>query len=297
MIIVELDKAGAEWVIVAHITNDASMLAVVESGDSPHPKTGHLISGVPEELILKEHKIVGDNTNPDLIRELREGIPELMDFIRENHCYTPRSMSIRQAGKVSNHGLNYGMGYSRFALENEIMENEAKELVELYHAAYPGVRLWHKAVQAKLRKDRTLINCFGRKRKFLGGWGPELFDAAYSFVPQSTTYDCIREGMHKTYWDDSKIFRPIQIIIEVHDSFGFLYPERPKDLARVVIKIGLDYMSPTLQYGSKEFKIGTTAKIGYNLGEMEAIKVTKDPKEVEESIKEAMDRLNGKKAR
>ena len=56
---IELDKTGAEWVVVAYLSGDAQMLKVVESGESPHPMTGHLISGVPIPVIEKEDKLIG----------------------------------------------------------------------------------------------------------------------------------------------------------------------------------------------------------------------------------------------
>lgn len=288
MILIELDKAGAEWVIVAYLANDGNMLDVVQSGASPHTRTGSLMSRASEELVEHENKIIGQMTDPDIIRELRlEHCHELI----EGDYYLPRTMSIRQAGKKSNHGLNYDMKYRRFALENELPETEAKELVELYHSAYPGIRQnYHKYVRDRLNKDRTLINCFGRKRKFLGAWGTDLFDAAYAFIPQSSVYDCIRQGMHKTYWDRSKEFRPIQLLDEVHDSFKFQYPTHSlSDLAPVVIKIALDYLNPTLVYSAHEFQIGTTAKIGFNMGNMHEIELSKDVGRTRLSIEQALD--------
>ena len=287
MILIELDKAGAEWVIVAYLANDGNMLDVVNSDVSPHVKTGSLMTRCPEELVERENKIVGQMTDPDTIQELR--LAELPEIF-EGDYYLPRIMSIRQAGKKSNHGLNYDMKYKRFALENEMPESDSKELVELYHRAYPGIRLnFHQYVRDRLNKDRTLTNCFGRKRKFYDAWGTELFDQAYAFIPQSTTFDTIRMGMVKTYNDRSKIFRPVQLLDEVHDSFKFQYLEkRIDDLAPVLIKIALDYMNPKLVYSSREFYIGTTAKIGYNMGNMYEVKLSEDVEAVRESIKQAI---------
>ena len=287
MILVELDKAGAEWVIVANLSGDENMLDVVRSGKSPHTRTGSLISGASEELVEKEDDLVGVNTDPLLIEELRQSISEL----NTSNYFLPRSMSIRQAGKKSNHGLNYDMRYKRFALENEIQEKEAKTLVDLYHSAYPGIRVWHKTIQNQLRKDRTLVNCFGRKRKFLGAWGPDLFNAAYSFLPQSTTWDILRQGLIKTYNDTSILFRPVEILTEVHDSFDFQYPTRPDDLAQVVHKISTDYLNSLCVYGSRKFYINTTVKIGFSYGNMKPIKLSDDIDSISKEIQDTLSRL------
>lgn len=292
MIFVELDKAGAEWVIVAYLSGDANMIDVVLSGESPHDRTGRLISNATSAVINAENKLVGNNTNPELITEIRAK-HFAVDYSEPNEIYWPRSSSIRQAAKKCNHGLNYGMMYKRFSLENELQENEGKELVELYHSAYPAIRNWHKTIQGQLRRDRTLINCFDRKRKFLGPWGNDLFDAAYSFIPQSTTWDIIREGIHKTYCDDSDGFKPLELMLEVHDSFGFQYPlNRKEDLPEVMIKIGLDYLNPILEYGAKEFRIGTTAKVGLDLGNMIEVTLDNNPEVVQNSLEQAIKRLD-----
>jgi uncharacterized LabA/DUF88 family protein len=269
MILIELDKAGAEWDVVAYLTGDGNMLAVVESNKSPHTVTGSLISGVPEDIVEKENKIVGNHTDPDTISDLREQLPELDIGQTEFGWFLPRIFSIRQMGKKSNHGLNYDMKYRRFALENEMEEKESKTIVDLYKTkAYPGIPLWHETIRQKLNKDRTLENCFGRKRKFLDAWGPELFDAAYSFIPQSTVFDTTRIGMVKIYQDESKLFKPVEILAQVHDSVVIQYPEDTAAIAEVGRIIGTDYMNPLCQYNAREFHIRTTMKVGRDWGNM-----------------------------
>ena len=180
-ILMELDKAGAEWVIVAYASGDASMIHVIESGKSPHTVTGSLISGAPEEFVERENAIIGHHTDPDTIYDLR--MEHFQNEFENSNWFFPRIFSIRQMGKKSNHGLNYDMRYRRFALENEMDETESKAIVESYHRdAYPGIKLWHNTIKNKLNENRTLENCFGRRRKFFDAWGPELFDAAYSFI-------------------------------------------------------------------------------------------------------------------
>ena len=289
-LLAELDKAGAEWVVVAYLTMDGNMLDVVESGKGAHTVTGSLISGAPEDFVDRENKLVGNNTDPTTIAELREPLlPEI-----DSEWYMPRIMSIRQAGKKSNHGLNYDMRYKTFALHNEMPEGEARILVNLYHQAYPGIRQWHSAIQTQLRKDRILENCFGRKRRFLDSWGPELFDAAYSFLPQSTVFDITREGMVKTY-ADKRYHGTIEQLAQVHDSIlTGVHSNSYTDIAAALITVGLDHMNPTLLYNGREFKIGTTLKVGLDWGNMEDCLLTEDVDAVAQSIQEAVDKIHAK---
>jgi hypothetical protein len=286
-ILIEFDKSGAEWVVVAYLTGDARMLDVVEGKKDPHLITGNLITGVPEDLIMQESKIVGQNSDPDTVYDLRQQLPRLY----EGEWYLPRTMSIRQMGKKSNHGLNYDMKYKRFALENEVDETEAKRVVELYRTtAYPGIPVWHETVRDQLRKDRTLINCFNRKYIFLDAWGPELFDAAYAFLPQSTVFDITRIGMVKLWNDNSAIMSKVQLLEQTHDSILTQYPvDDLLALARVCGTIGLDYMNPTLYYNSREFHIDTSVKLGFNWGSMIEIPLVPDETAMTLNIKHGLE--------
>src|SRR3990172_8844115 len=128
-------------------------------------------------------------------------------------------MSVRQCGKKSNHGLNYDEGYKKFALINELEERESKVIVEKYHEIYPGIRnTWHRKIKAQIEKDRTITNCYGRKRRFLDRWGDELFKAAYAFEPQSTVVDMLNEGMCLIYESQELYLHEVELLAQVHDS-------------------------------------------------------------------------------
>ena len=281
---IEFDKAGAEWVVVAYLSGDERMLRIVEDGLSPHTETAHLISRVPRELIEKEDKAIGHHTDPAVLEKIRtEKFPDLLD---NSSWWVPRSMSLRQAGKKSNHGLNYNMKYKRFALENEMQETEAKQLVEKYHKeAYPGIKnKWHEQTKRQLSENRTLTNCFGRKRTFRESWGDELFDAAYSFVPQSTIFDITRVGMVSLYNSEDPLMDEVELLAQVHDSILVQLPFRSAEkVARISQIIGNEYLSPELKYGGRIFHIRTTMKIGIDWGGQSMIEL---------SIHEDIDRLS-----
>lgn len=302
MILMEFDKAGAEWVIVAYLSGDANMLRVVNEGKSPHVITGSLISGAPESVVLLEHKIVGDMTDPDEILRLRA---PLMAQLKKKYgkkledWYFPRTMSIRQAGKKSNHGLNYDMRYRRYALENEIEESEAKIQVDKYHTvAYPGIKgTFHLKVETDLRKDRTLINCFGRKRRFLQQWGPELLDAAYAFLPQSTNVDALNNGICDAYEDNSKVMAAMQLLTQTHDSVTTQYPtDSWTRCADFAMKMA-EYISPPITYNYHSFTLATDLKVGLNWGEKIELKVPSTSREMKRLLLEAWDKLNEPKSK
>lgn len=301
MMLLEFDKAGAEWVVVAYLTGDSRMLDIVQSGKSPHTVTGSLISGAPEDIVNKEDKIVGKNSDPEVIRQLRLSMPELFDEDGKPAYFLPRSMSIRQGGKKSNHGLNYGMKYKRFALENELDEAEAKVMVDLYnHQAYPGIPLWQEGTRRELKENnRTLTNCFGRKVRLLQEWGDDLFNAAYSFKPQSTIGDMVNTALVKFYNDTSPVMMRADLLTQTHDSATLQYPTDDwLQLAEFCFRLGKDYMSPEIEYNWHKFRIKTDLKIGrlWGEGDMVSVPLIDDPHYMAEALQEAWEKLNVRQA-
>lgn len=264
--LVEFDLAGAEWVVVAYLSGDPNMIGVVESGESPHVATGHLISRAPKELVIRENDAVGGATDPELIEELRRAsVPELFD----GDYFLPRTMSIRQAGKKSNHGLNYDMRYKRFALENEMPEKDSERIVDLYrNQAYPGLVTWHTEIREELRTTRSLVNLMGRKIQLFDQPGPELWMTAYSFKPQSTVADICLQGMCAIYEDRHPVMEPLKLCAQVHDSIVFQYPDDDIEMLRAFAWRVKMHMSPTLEARGRKFKLGVDCKIGQNWGDM-----------------------------
>jgi DNA polymerase I-like protein with 3'-5' exonuclease and polymerase domains len=277
--LINFDKAGAEWVIVAHMSQDARMLDVIKSGRSPHTVTGSLITGAPEEVVEKEDKILKTTTDPILIEQMRrEHMPELFKM---NLLFLPRIFSIRQCGKKSNHGLNYWMQKREFAYQTEMEERDCQRVIDLYtKRAYANIPLWWEAVKRELQNnDRVLLNPFGRKRRFLGEWNRDLWKAAIAHLPQSTNVDMVNQAMKLCFRDDW-LMDFIDHILQNHDSILFQAPIETRDdwlyNAHAALKIK-KYMEPIVRYGAIEpFRVGTDMKIGPTWGDMAEVKLIKD---------------------
>lgn len=294
----EIDKAGAEWVVVAYASGDPEMLRVVREGIDPHIHTAALMTGLDKEVIALEDKEVKHLTDPDEIgrirNELRKDPAVANEFDRAK--FLPRSMGIRQAGKKANHGLNYAEGYRMFAMTNEIPEKEAKVIVDKYSGeVYTSIPLWWEKVQNQLRQDRTLVNCFGRKCRFLGEWGQDLFKAAYSFEPQSTVVDIINRGLVEAYHDIEGAIRYQEMLAQVHDSALWQMPGYNPDAtspdidwqatAESIIRIA-EYMNPELEIGGRTFKIANELKVGTkNWADLEEVEYTTNVEDLAESLR------------
>lgn len=271
-VFVEVDKRQAEWVVVAYATGDANMIEAVEKGIDVHTHTASLMYGVPPEIIKHEHKLVGHLTDGDAIKQLRGADLDIAKALRDSGKAWPRTMSLRQCGKKSNHGLNYDEGPYGFAMINEIDQAEAKRIVNMYHQIYPGIRIWYESVKRQLQKDRTLVNCFGRAVRFLGGWNDDLWKSAYSMIPQSTVVDSLNQGMEALYESPAICGSRglnVDILAQVHDSILMQVPIKSlqdRSTFNLFIETVKKETSPSMTYSGRTFSIASDFKFGLNWG-------------------------------
>lgn len=271
-VLMELDKRQAEWVVVAYYCNDANMIKAIQDGVDVHAYTASLMFNLPIEVIKYEDGLIGHSTQAQEIYEIRKG-DELLSKIMTPQW--PRGMSMRQCGKKSNHGLNYDEGPNQFALINEMEIPESRRIINLYHTIYPGIRMGlHEAVKKQLQKDRTLVNCFGRRVRFLGQWESSLWKSAYAMIPQSTVVDSLNTGMVLIYnnkWLTTDL--DIDILAQIHDSILIQIPiEHMANSATFhnLFDTCKTLLTPELRYNGNSFKIETDGKIGINWGSYNA---------------------------
>ena len=247
-LLINMDLSQAENRIVAYIAPEPSMIKAFEEGIDIHKQTAGLIFGKP--------------------------ISEVSDKI--GSCSVGGGQfSERFWGKKANHGLNYDLGYKTFAFYYEIQESEAKFIVERYHQAYPGVRQYHAWIRAKISKNRTLENLFGRKRLYLDRWGDELFKSAYSFIPQSTCAEVInRYGLIYTYYNQH-LFKPIDLLLQVHDSMLFQVNYKNhswEEIAQCLLNIKQSLETPLNWMGST-FSIPVGCEVGMTMSKKDMVEV------------------------
>lgn len=283
--ILQFDKKQAEWVVCAYYSGDANMIDVIESGRDPHVATGSMISGVPEKMVITEDKFCAHITDPITLEHIRrKTMPDLLD----GDYFIPRIFTIRQMGKKTNHALNFDMTANMFALVNEVPIAEAKQYVDIYHKIYPGIRNgMHAYIKKQLQGSRILTNCFGRKIRFLDAWGDDLFKEAYSAIPQSTVADAVYMAMAKI-WKDTRLCGKFTIIANEYDSIVGQYPTDDwNKMAAVCIKIGLNYISPPMEYFGRKFNIETELKIGPNFADVEEVTLDRDTNKMAKRLRQA----------
>ena len=290
-----IDKKGAEWVVVAFLAGDKRMMEVCQTGGNPHAITASHMFNLAPETILKERKLL-DGVSGTI--EIRNKRAQMADELA-TAPFLPAGLPLYDCGKRSNHGLNYKEGYKGFALINGIMENEAKRIVEGYSCkrevtdrmgrrkieytgVYPGIARCPDETEQKIRKDRFLTNCWGRKIPFMGIMDSNLFRKGYSAVPQSTVVDLVNRAMVNAFRTRSPHFARAQILQQTHDSLTYQYPlDALDDAALFLSELAFQekYLNPIMSYDDRPFRIGNDLKIGFTLGAMFDCPLFPDPEE------------------
>jgi uracil-DNA glycosylase family 4 len=273
----DIDLAQAENRIVAYVGNVIQMIQAFEEGIDLHKLTAALIFSKPLSQISDE-----------------PGSSDLGNG----------EQSERFWGKKANHSLNYDETYKGFALIYEIMESEARWIVDRYHMAYPGVRLgFHRLIQSMLRDhNRTITNLLGRKTKLLGEWNSKLLKMGYSCIPQGSVGDIINERGLLFMEKQQDIFRPVEILKQVHDSIGFQVPINTGWTKHAEILIALKQsLEQELQWDGRTFSLPADISMGLTLMKEQGVefkhkKFPKTQKELTEQLEAAYLKLKGQES-
>jgi DNA polymerase-1 len=232
--LLSLDYSQIELRVIAHLASDKAMLKIFKNDEDIHTNTAVGVFGVDAD------KVTGD---------------------------------MRRDAKTINFGILYGL--SAFGLSSRIGSIEwhsAKEFIDKYFAAYPGVKKYIDQIKEDVRKDARITNELGRIRKF-----PEINASnfmirqaaerqAVNFPIQSLAADVIKVAMIDIYDEIRHKGDEIKMLLQVHDELVF---EVREDKVEQYIKT----IQPLMENAIKlSVPVRVEAKVGDNWGEMEKIK-------------------------
>lgn len=172
-----------------------------------------------------------------------------------------RGKSYRQASKVLGHGSNYLGTPPTMAKHSKFPLAAVKDFQRDYFAAFPCIVGYHAWVAHQIKQFAMIETLFGRRRFFFGRpmEGTTLREAT-AYAPQSMTADAINTGI-LALWRSNK---PIHLLMQVHDSILFQYPEELED---EIIPWALEALKARLRLKrDREFFVPTEAKVGWNWG-------------------------------
>lgn len=157
---------------------------------------------------------------------------------------------LRAAGKVINHGLNYGMGV--FHMQADLSDQgfnytigDVREMIEEWKKLNPGTARWQAKTIRIAQQQSYLENVFGRKRWFTDrGFATK----ALAFLPASTLADMMLRCMIALHSDRfanelnalgvkvrGNLPEHCRLITQVHDSMVITGPPEERESALNVV--------------------------------------------------------------
>jgi len=194
----QADLSSAESYIVAWDSGEDSMLQILQRHDLYKPGAGQKIF---------YHEFIGHIITGLDLKDVKG------DF--------------RDLAKTVGHGWNYGMGTRKMVetvnLRLPSFPFDHKTAVECYNAldtTLSSITKWRETIREKIRTNRSLRNCFGRQRIFLGRFDEATFREGFAFIPQSEVGDWLNKCLIETERNfDGRV--DVEILGQVHDSiFG-----------------------------------------------------------------------------
>lgn len=175
-----------------------------------------------------------------------------------------RHLTYRDLTKKLGHGSNYLGTPPTMAKHAKLPVSTVKTFHENYFTAFPEIPSWHTSTILQIKNHQPLTTLYGRRRFFFGRpTDAATHRKAIAFSPQSMTGDEINTGI-LALWRANKV----QLLIQVHDSILFQYPEELED---EIVPWALETLRSTiiLKKG-REFSVPTEAKTGWNWGNYNA---------------------------
>jgi DNA polymerase-1 len=197
--IVSADYSQVELRIMAHLSEDASLLKAFLEGADIHRHTASEIFSIPQEQVTADQ---------------------------------------RRYIKAVNFGLIYGMSAFGLAAQLNIERSAAQLYIDKYFARYPGVAAYMQRTREQARAQGFVETVFGRRlwlQDIRAGGGPRrqaAERAAINAPMQGTAADLIKLAMIAVQdWMDREQLAA-RLIMQVHDELVFEVPEAELPLIR-----------------------------------------------------------------
>ncbi len=231
-ILLSADYSQIELRIVARLAHDTNMMEIFQHGADIHTSTAAYILGVEPDKITRDQ---------------------------------------RRSAKEVNFGVLYGMGPWGLAERTGISREEARNFINRYFDAFPGVARWIEDTKNEAREYGYVTTLLGRKRRL-----PEINSGvqqiraaaermAVNLPTQGTAADLMKLAMIKIAAKLLETSKDSQMILQVHDELVFEVPEGD---VKKVAKMVKQEMENALKLS---VPIVVELKQGKNWGEMEVL--------------------------
>ncbi|MCL2011468.1 MAG: DNA polymerase I [Cystobacterineae bacterium] len=190
--LVSADYSQLELRILAHMSEDSTLLTAFLEGADIHRRTAAEIFGVREELINNEQ---------------------------------------RRVAKMVNYGIAYGLSARGLSLRLSIPQKEAEGIIKQYEKRFSGIFSFFERVLAQGRKMGFIETLFGRRRYLpkLNAKNKHLIQAAeraaVNMPIQGTAADLMKRAMLTLDAEMKKRKLHSRMLLQVHDELLLECPE------------------------------------------------------------------------
>lgn len=216
-----VDYSQIELRLLAHLSGDEHLVCAFNEGEDFHAETAARVFGVPVSEVT-----------PDL----------------------------RSRAKAVNFGIVYGQQAYGLSQSLHISMTEARDMIDRYYEAYPGVRTFLDNVVARAKQTGYAETMFGRRRHIpeLKAKNPQLRGfgerTAMNHPMQGTAADIIKIAMARVSRRLEEEGFAAHMILQVHDELDFECPidevERLTTMVRDVMEHVVDLRVPLIAEAS-----------------------------------------------
>ncbi|MDR2745212.1 MAG: hypothetical protein LBB66_08510, partial [Desulfovibrio sp.] len=209
--LVSADYSQIELRVLAHISQDATLLAAFRNNEDIHARTAALIYDIPPEKV-----------GPDE----------------------------RRNAKTVNFGLIYGMGAQKLARELNIRTPEAKAFIERYFSRLTGLKAFYDSVVSDAKKRGFVATLSGRRRFLpdIHSANGQTFALArrqaINTVIQGSAADIIKLSMLAVARDVELNRMEARLILQVHDELVLEVPAKNASAAAARTAELMDRVAP-----------------------------------------------------
>lgn len=205
--LLSVDYSQVELRVLAHISQDATLLEAFRQGQDIHRATAAAVYGIPIDEVTYEQ---------------------------------------RSFAKRVNFGLIYGMGAYRLARDSDLTLAQAREFIETYFARMPGVERYIEETKRQAREQGYVTTLFGRRGEFRALQSAQtrpqvaqaLERAAINMPIQGSAADILKRAMIDLHHAlNAKGYRA-KMILQVHDELVLEVPDDELDeVATLTVEI------------------------------------------------------------
>ncbi len=206
-VLIDADYSQIELRILAHISEDETLISAFRNGEDIHTITASGVFGIPAEAVNSE---------------------------------------LRKRAKAINFGIIYGISDFALSNDIGVSVKEARAYINDYFATYPKISEYLEKTVKEAYEKGYVTTLFGRRRyipelsapkKTIKAFGERI---ARNSPIQGTAADIIKKAMIDVSEEFKKENMKSRIILQIHEELIVESPENEKDKAAKILQKGME---------------------------------------------------------